>query len=326
MVSGGVRRSTRLARGADEQPALEAGRDHVGRRRSSSAPSEQAEPASLGDAGSEASAAVSVRAARRTWLSSSSSISSQTAHGRGAGDRIAAEGRGVVAGREARPRTRRRRAGSRSAGRSRAPSRASQHRVARRAARSEEAAGAADAGLHLVEDEQRTELIRELARGREERGRQRGGRRPRPSTGSSRMQPVASPTAAASELASSGRAKRTPGTSGSKAARFSGWPVTASAPSVRPWNEPSSATMPGLPVALRAYLSAASSPLRRSCRRTPPRRRSGRTAARRAAPSAPSSRGSTRARAARAARGRRRAVRGGRWPSPTTAIPARKSR
>ena len=50
----------------------------------------------------------------------------------------------------------------------------------------------------------------------------------------------------------------TPGTSGSNAARFAGWPVTESAPSVRPWNEFSSATIPVLPVALRAYLIAAS--------------------------------------------------------------------
>ena len=34
--------------------------------------------------------------------------------------------------------------------------------------------------------------------------------------------------------------------------------MTESAPNVRPWNEPSSATTPGLPDALRAYLSAAS--------------------------------------------------------------------
>ena len=46
--------------------------------------------------------------------------------------------------------------------------------------------------------------------------------------------------------------------SGSNGARFAGWPVTASEPSVRPWNEPSSATTFVLPVALRAYLIAAS--------------------------------------------------------------------
>ena len=34
--------------------------------------------------------------------------------------------------------------------------------------------------------------------------------------------------------------------------------VVESAPSVRPWKPPSSATTPGLPVAFRAYFSAAS--------------------------------------------------------------------
>ena len=53
-------------------------------------------------------------------------------------------------------------------------------------------------------------------------------------------------------------ANRTPGTSGSNGSRFAGCPVTDSAPSVRPWNEPSSATRPVLPVALRAHFSAAS--------------------------------------------------------------------
>ncbi len=41
-------------------------------------------------------------------------------------------------------------------------------------------------------------------------------------------------------------AKRTPGRSGANGSRFAGWPVTESAPSVRPWNEPSSATKPVL--------------------------------------------------------------------------------
>ena len=52
--------------------------------------------------------------------------------------------------------------------------------------------------------------------------------------------------------------KRAPGTSGSNAARFAGCPVTERAPNVRPWNEPSSATISVRPVALRAHLSAAS--------------------------------------------------------------------
>ena len=69
---------------------------------------------------------------------------------------------------------------------------------------------------------------------------------------------MSGPTAASSEATSFSSAKATPGRSGSNAARFAGWPVADSAPSVRPWNEPSSATTPGLPVALRAYLIAAS--------------------------------------------------------------------
>ena len=46
--------------------------------------------------------------------------------------------------------------------------------------------------------------------------------------------------------------------SGSNAARFAGWPVIDSAPIVRPWKEPSSATSPVFPVDLRAHFSAAS--------------------------------------------------------------------
>jgi len=66
---------------------------------------------------------------------------------------------------------------------------------------------------------------------------------------------VAGPTCCASV---SGVANTAPGTSGSNAARFAGWPVTESAPNVRPWNDPSSATISLRPVALRAHLSAAS--------------------------------------------------------------------
>src|SRR5687768_4247664 len=81
---------------------------------------------------------------------------------------------------------------------------------------------------------------------------------PSPSTGSSRMQPVSLVTAASSDATSFGLANATPGSSGSNAARFAGCPVTESAPHVRPWNEPSSATISVLPDALRAYFSAAS--------------------------------------------------------------------
>ncbi len=55
-----------------------------------------------------------------------------------------------------------------------------------------------------------------------------------------------------------GCANRAPGSSGSNASRFAGWPVTASEPVVRPWKLCSSAITPGLPVALRAYFSTAS--------------------------------------------------------------------
>ena len=119
----------------------------------------------------------------------------------------------------------------------------------------EEGAGAADAGLDLVAAEQRVELA--AARAPARTPASAGGRRPRPAparAGSGRP----SRRAACSAAASFGWAKRTPGSSGSNAARFAGWPVAASAPVVRPWKEPSSATIPGLPVALRAYLIAAS--------------------------------------------------------------------
>jgi hypothetical protein len=87
--------------------------------------------------------------------------------------------------------------------------------------------------------------------------------------------------AARSDSTSFGRANATPSRSGSKAARFAGWPVTLSAPAVRPWNEPSSATTPGLPVALRAYLiaaSIASAPELQKNARAPPNRSDSRSA------------------------------------------------
>ncbi len=102
-------------------------------------------------------------------------------------------------------------------------------------------------------------LVGELARGARGTRARAGWTPPSPWTGSRRI--------AADVGADGGRERAdvvrrarsvTPGTSGSNAARFAGWPVTESAPSVRPWNEPSSATTPLLPVALRAYLSAAS--------------------------------------------------------------------
>ena len=95
------------------------------------------------------------------------------------------------------------------------------------------------------------------------------------------MQPVSSETASASESASLGAAKATCGSSGSKASRLPDWPVTESAPSVRPWKEPVSETTPGLPVALRAYLSpasTASAPELQKNARAPPKRSESRSA------------------------------------------------
>ena len=86
---------------------------------------------------------------------------------------------------------------------------------------------------------------------------------------------MSGPTAAARESASFSWAKRTAGASGSNAARLAGWPVAASAPCVRPWNEPSSATTTGFPVALRAHFSAASiasAPELQKNERAPPKR------------------------------------------------------
>ena len=65
-------------------------------------------------------------------------------------------------------------------------------------------------------------------------------------------------SAASSDSTSLGRANEIPGTSGPKPSHFDGCPVAESAPSVRPWNPPSSATIRVRPVALRAILSAAS--------------------------------------------------------------------
>ena len=85
-----------------------------------------------------------------------------------------------------------------------------------------------------------------MSRARARNSGRAGWMPPSPCTGSMRMHAVSSSTAAASDAESFSLAKRTPGTSGSNAARFAGWPVTESAPSVRPWNEFSSATMPVL--------------------------------------------------------------------------------
>ena len=97
---------------------------------------------------------------------------------------------------------------------------------------------------------------------------------------------------------------------------------TASAPSVRPWNEPSSATTPGLAGRLARVLDRRLDRLGAGVAEERLRAAEALArAARRAAPSAPSSRGSRRARACRAARARRRAAPDGGARAPTTAIP-----
>ena len=121
-------------------------------------------------------------------------------------------------------------------------------------------------------------------------------------------------------------AKRAPGSSGSKPSRFVGWPVTASAPVVRPWKLCSSAITPGFPVALRAYFSAASfasAPELQKNACAPPKRSESFRASAGAGSLANrfdecQSRSSCACAAASGA--------GCRWPSPTTAIPAAKSR
>jgi hypothetical protein len=65
-------------------------------------------------------------------------------------------------------------------------------------------------------------------------------------------------TAASSDSTSFGFANENPGTSGPKPSHFDGWPVAESAPIVRPWKPPSSATIRGRAVVFRATFSAAS--------------------------------------------------------------------
>ena len=123
----------------------------------------------------------------------------------------------------------------------------------------EERPGAADARLHLVDAEQRAELARARPR-RANSGVERDRRRPRPAparAGSSPTSPVADGRCERLDVVR--RRERDAGHE-----RLEGLPLRragrspTSAPSVRPWKPPSSATTPGLPVALRAYLIAAS--------------------------------------------------------------------
>ena len=124
----------------------------------------------------------------------------------------------------------------------------------------EERPGATHAGLHLVDAEQRPDLACDLRRRPRERRLERDDaafaehrlERARP-----RRRRRARPRARAPRCRSAARTT-TPGTSGPNPPT---WPADRSPTahrSVRPWKPPSSATMRGLPVALRAYLSAAS--------------------------------------------------------------------
>ena len=261
-TSGGVRRSTRLAGGAGR----------AGPRRGRPSTTGAAGAVELrGRAGARGRAPRRRRGARRARrraarpcarTSASSVVVDRVADGArgGARDGVAAEGRGVVAGGEARLRPRRRRAGSRSAGRSRAPSRASRGRGRTPSCSKAKNVPVRPTPVCTSSKKSSAPSSSASVRGRGERTpASAGGRRPRPGparAGSARRRPrprrardvdVVRPR----EADAAGRAART-------AARFAGWPVAESAPSVRPWNEPSSATIPGFPVALRAYLSAAS--------------------------------------------------------------------
>ena len=173
----------------------------------------------------------------------------------GAGHGVAAEGRAVVAGGERR-RPHRRATRSAPIGRPFARPFASVTRSGRRrAARTRRTARAADARLHLVEAQQLAPAAR--PRLRRTRGRA-DGRRLRPGrarAGSARRRRRG---CARSASTSFGGTNAHSGHAAARSRRFAGCPVAESAPSVRPWKLPSSATTPGFPVALRAYLSAAS--------------------------------------------------------------------
>ena len=252
IVSGGVSRSVCSPAVPTTRPCSSAASTTGPAGRSSSTASSRPSPRT---SPSGARPAESCATIARTWASSVVVDRVDDGARRGARDGVAAEGRGVVAGHEA---------GRRLVGDEQRADRQAvreplreRDRVGPHAVRlpGEELAGAADAGLHLVEDEQRAVLVGERARLLERLGRERlhaalalhgleedrgrvAGRRARRASRASRS-------------ARPARAART-------AARFAGWPVIESAPIVRPWNEPSSATSSLRPVDLRAHLIAAS--------------------------------------------------------------------
>ncbi len=179
--------------------------------------------------------------------------------GGGADDRVAAEGRAVVAGRE------------------RAGGVVGDEQAADRQAVREPLRERDELRTHaeLLEREERCRCGRRRSAPRRRRAARRARRRarrprrgsscssgitpPSPSTGSSRISPTSSRRGRAQrdDVVRAGEA-RARAAAARSAARFAGWPVTASAPVVRPWKLCSSAITPGLPVALRAYFSAAS--------------------------------------------------------------------
>ena len=294
-----------LAGGADTSPCSSARSTTGPAGRSSSTASSSPRPRTSPNCASAVRRNAEVA---RTCASRSSSIVVDDGAGGGAGDGVAAERRGVVARHEAGGRVvgdeqRADRQAVREPLRERDGVRARRRDAARR---------------RMRRCARRRSAPRRGSAARRARRRARAPRRaprrgsgctpPSPCTGSSRIAAVCGPTCSASV---SGVANTAPGTSGSNGARFAGWPVTESAPIVRPWNEPSSATTPLRPVALRAHLSAASTASAPELQKNacaPPKTSESRA---RAPPSARSSRGSRRARAGRAAPARPRAAPGG---------------
>src|SRR5262245_23444068 len=127
----------------------------------------------------------------------------------------------------------------------------------------EQVAGAADAGLHLVEDQEQAVLVADLPQGFQERDR-RQAHAAFACIGSIRMAAVSGPTSRRTAAASSRARWTKPSTTGPKPSRCFFCPPAARVASVRPWNAPSKAMMrkrSGAPLAewnLRAVLIAPS--------------------------------------------------------------------
>ena len=157
--------------------------------------------------------------------------------GRGGGERLAAEGRGVVAGLE--------RGGHLGPG----PAGADGHAVAEglghrddvghdaEVLEAEPPPGAAEAGLHLVDHEQDAPLVAQPAHAGKYSA-VAGFTPPSPCTGSSSTAATEGSSAASSASRSSHATWRKPSGSGWNGSCFAGCPVACSVASVRPWNEP----------------------------------------------------------------------------------------